>query len=61
MANVEGCLISVELANFLKEKLGQLPERAFRCPQCHQPVVPFKGKVPHFEHVPGNPGCLLSH
>ena len=60
MPNVEGCLISVEVAKRLKKLLGELPSDAFRCPQCHQPVTPVGGSAPNrFEHKPGSHGCLL--
>jgi competence CoiA-like predicted nuclease len=61
MPSLTGCLVSIELAAFLIEKLGSLPDGAFRCPHCHQPLRVHKGpgQPPHFEHATGSHQCLL--
>jgi hypothetical protein len=59
MGRIEGCLISVEVAKRLQQFMKDLPEDAFRCPQCHQPLTPVGGSLNRFEHKPGASPCLL--
>lgn len=65
---MKDCLIDIKLGNAMREiadamKLNvPLGKLGFRCPECHEPVKPFKDGVqgPHFEHLDLNKGCSLS-
>jgi hypothetical protein len=61
-------LIGIELANAVRAVVNaaslKVPDGdiGLTCPECHQPVKPFKDGMQglHFEHLARNPACSKS-
>ncbi len=72
MAKINECIISVDLANAIREVTRALGlnvpkgKLGFLCPnpKCRQPVKPMRSRgnpSAHFEHLKRNANCELSH
>jgi hypothetical protein len=66
MPRLTECLVSIDLANALRDLADSMKidvprgDLGMRCPKCHKPVKPHRGDSPHFEHLARNPDCPVS-